>query len=88
MSRIAVEVGAGFVEITISNQTDSNRSITLEGKSIIERADVAPGDGHAPEDAQAGSYEVKAGSKAVAEIRPPCSASARSAELQQRLLLP
>jgi hypothetical protein len=68
------KIGAGPVEITISNQTDSNRSITLEGKSIIERAGpVAPGDtATLQKTLEPGSYEVKAGSaKAVRqEIRP------------------
>jgi hypothetical protein len=68
------KLGAGPVEITISNQTDSNRSITLEGKSIIERAGpVAPGGTATLQKTLApGSYEVKAGStKAVRhEIRP------------------
>jgi hypothetical protein len=68
------KIGAGPVEITISNQTDSNHSITLEGKSIIERAGpVAPGGTATLQKTLApGSYEVKAGSaKAVRhEIRP------------------
>jgi hypothetical protein len=68
------KLGAGPVEITISNQTDSNRSITLEGRSIIERAGpVAPGGTATLQKTLApGSYEVKAGStKAVRhEIRP------------------
>ena len=68
------KIGAGPVEITISNQTDSIRSITLEGKSIIERAGpVAPGaTATLQKTLEPGSYEVKAGStKAVPrEIRP------------------
>jgi hypothetical protein len=68
------KVGAGPVEITISNQTDAEHSITLEGESIVERqGPVAPGDTATIQKTLApGSYEVKAGSeKAVPkEIRP------------------
>jgi hypothetical protein len=68
------KLGAGPVEITISNQTDANHSITLEGKSVVERAGtVAPGDTATLQKTLApGSYEVKAGSaRAVRrEIRP------------------
>ena len=39
------KLGAGPVAITISNQTDSPHSITLEGASTVDRAGpVAPGD--------------------------------------------
>jgi hypothetical protein len=68
------KVGAGPVEITISNQTDAEHSITLEGESIIERqGPVAPGDTTTIQKTLApGDYQVKAGSeKAVRrEIRP------------------
>ena len=68
------KVGAGPVEITISNQTDASHSITLEGDSVVEReGPVAPGDtATIQKTLQPGSYEVKAGtSKAVVkEIRP------------------
>jgi len=68
------KIGAGPVEITISNQTDAEHSITLEGESIVERqGPVAPGDTTTIQKTLApGSYEVKAGSeKAVPrEIRP------------------
>jgi hypothetical protein len=68
------KIGAGPVEITISNQTDSIRSITLEGESIVEReGPVAPGGTATIQKTLApGNYEVKAGSrKAVRrEIRP------------------
>ena len=68
------KLGAGPVEITISNQTKTAHSITLEGESIVERAPaVAPGDTATIQKTLApGSYEVKAGSaKAVRkEIRP------------------
>ena len=68
------KLGAGPVEITISNQTDAVHSITLEGDSIIEReGPVAPGDtATIQKTLEPGSYQVKAGStKAVVkEIRP------------------
>ena len=68
------KVGAGPVEITISNQTDAVHSITLEGDSITEReGPVAPGDtATIQKTLSPGSYQVKAGStKAVVkEIRP------------------
>src|SRR3954454_19752677 len=39
------KIGAGPVAITISNQTDTAHSITLEGSSTIDRAGtVQPGD--------------------------------------------
>jgi hypothetical protein len=68
------KLGAGPVEITISNQTEAKHSITLEGKSVVERGgQVEPG-GTATiqKTLQPGTYEVKAGStKAVRrEIRP------------------
>jgi hypothetical protein len=67
-------VGAGPVEITISNQTDSERTITLEGESITEQeGPVLPGDTATIQRTLApGSYEVRAGSeKAVRkEIQP------------------
>ena len=66
-------LGAGPVEITISNQTDQGHSVTLEGESIVDRqGPVAPGDTVTIQKTLApGSYEVKAGSeKAVPkEIR-------------------
>jgi hypothetical protein len=68
------KLGAGPVEITISNQTDAAHSITLEGKSTIDRTEaVQPGDtATIQKTLRPGSYEVKAGSaKAVTkEIRP------------------
>jgi hypothetical protein len=68
------KLGAGPVEITISNQTKANHTVTLEGESIVERqGPVAPGDTVTIQKTLAkGSYEVKAGSeKAVPrEIRP------------------
>jgi hypothetical protein len=68
------KVGAGPVEITISNQTDSERTITLEGESITEQGGpVQPGDTVTLQKTlEPGSYEVRAGSeKAVRrEIRP------------------
>ena len=39
------KIGAGPVEITISNQTKADHTVTLEGESIVERqGPVAPGD--------------------------------------------
>lgn len=68
------KIGAGPVEITISNQTDAEHSITLEGESIVEReGPVAPGDtATIQKTLEPGSYEVKAGSKKAVkrEIRP------------------
>jgi hypothetical protein len=68
------KVGAGPVQITISNQTDSERTITLEGESITEQqGPVQPGDtATIQKTLEPGSYEVRAGSeKAVRkEIQP------------------
>ena len=68
------KLGAGPVAITISNQTEAAHSITLEGRSTVDRAGpVLPGDtATIQKTLQPGSYEVKAGSaKAVRkEIRP------------------
>jgi hypothetical protein len=68
------KIGAGPVEITISNQTDSVRTVTLEGESISERqGPVQPGDtATIQKTLEQGSYEVKAGSSkaVVKEIRP------------------
>jgi hypothetical protein len=68
------QIGAGPVEITISNQTKADHTVTLEGESIVERqGPVAPGDTLTIQKTLTqGSYEVKAGSeKAVPrEIRP------------------
>ena len=67
-------LGAGPVEITISNQTKADHTVTLEGESIVEReGPVEPGATVTIQKTLAqGSYEVKAGSeKAVPrEIRP------------------
>ena len=68
------KVGAGPVEITISNQTDAAHSLTLEGDSVVEHeGPVAPGDtATIQKTLEPGSYEVKAGSSkaVVKEIRP------------------
>jgi hypothetical protein len=67
-------IGAGPVEITISNQTKADHSVTLEGESIVERqGPVEPGGTVTIQKTLTrGNYEVKAGSeKAVPkEIRP------------------
>jgi hypothetical protein len=87
------KVGAGPVEITISNQTDSPHSITLEGESIVERSDqVEPGaTATIQKTLKPGSYEVKAGSeKAVPrEIQPAVLVIGREREnSNNELLLP
>jgi hypothetical protein len=87
------KIGAGPVEITISNQTDAEHSITLEGESIIERqGPVAPGDTTTIQKTlEPGSYQVKAGSeKAVRrEIRPAVlRIGKRRADSNNELLLP
>jgi hypothetical protein len=68
------KVGAGPVEITISNQTDRKRTITLDGGSITEeQGPVLPGDtATIQKTLTPGTYEVRAGSeKAVRkEIQP------------------
>jgi hypothetical protein len=68
------KLGAGPVEITISNQTDEEHSITLEGESIIQReGPVGPGDtATIQKTLEPGSYEVRAGTEkaVVKEIRP------------------
>ena len=68
------KIGAGPVEITIANQTDTVRTITLEGESIREQqGPVEPGDTTTIQKTlEPGSYEVRAGSeKAVRkEIQP------------------
>jgi hypothetical protein len=68
------KVGAGPVQITISNQTDSIRTITLEGESIRERqGPVQPGDtATIQKTLEPGSYEVRAGSERAVrkEIQP------------------
>jgi hypothetical protein len=68
------KIGAGPVEITISNQTDDAHSITLEGESMVERqGPIGPGDtATIQKTLEPGDYEVKAGSaRAVTkEIKP------------------
>jgi hypothetical protein len=68
------KIGAGPVEITISNQTDSERTVTLEGESITEQqGPVQPGDTATIQKTLApGNYEVRAGSKKAVrkEIQP------------------
>jgi hypothetical protein len=59
------EVGAGQVTITISNQTDGPKTITLEGESITEQVGpVGPLDtAEITRTLNPGSYEVRAGSE-------------------------
>jgi hypothetical protein len=68
------KIGAGPVEITISNQTDSIRTITLQNESVIEKAGpVQPGaTATIQKTLEPGSYEVRAGSKKAVrkEIQP------------------
>jgi hypothetical protein len=68
------KIGAGPVQITISNQTDSVRTITLEGESIRERqGPVQPGDTTTIQKTlEPGSYEVRASSEKALrkEIQP------------------
>jgi hypothetical protein len=68
------KIGAGPVEITISNQTDSERIVTLEGESMREDGGaVQPGATVTLQKTlEPGSYEVKAGSERAVrqEIRP------------------
>ena len=67
-------IGAGPFVITISNQTDSEHTITLEGQSIEESVGpVAPLDTATIQRTLApGTYEVKAGSRRAVkrEITP------------------
>jgi hypothetical protein len=67
-------IGAGPFVITISNQTDAEHTITLEGESIEESVGpVAPLDTATIQRTLApGSYEVKAGSRRAVkrEIAP------------------
>jgi hypothetical protein len=59
------KVGAGPIVITISNQTNSAHTITLEGETIRERVGpVNPqGTGTIQKTLQPGTYKVKAGSE-------------------------
>jgi hypothetical protein len=59
------EVGAGQVTITISNQTDGPKTITLEGESLTEQVGpVGPLDtAEITRTLDPGSYEVRAGSE-------------------------
>jgi hypothetical protein len=67
-------VGAGPIVITVSNQTRRERTITLEGETLVERAGpIAPGDTATIQRTLApGSYEVRAGSETAVrrEIEP------------------
>ncbi len=87
------KVGAGPVGITISNQTDRERIVTLEGESIREQGGtVQPGATVTLQKTlEPGSYEVRAGSeKAVRrEIRPAVLEIGRKREnSNNELLLP
>ena len=87
------KVGAGQVRITISNQTDAAKTLTLEGESISEEVGpVEPLDtGVLRRTLDPGSYEVRAGSeKAVRkEIEPATLEIGRErASSSGELLLP
>jgi hypothetical protein len=68
------KIGAGPVEITISNQSGSVRTVILEGETIrAQQGPVQPGDTTTIQKTlEPGSYQVRAGSeKAVRkEIQP------------------
>jgi hypothetical protein len=68
------EIGAGPILITISNQTDAPKTITLEGGQVTERVGpVDPLDTATIQRTLApGSYEVRAGSRRAVrkEIAP------------------
>jgi hypothetical protein len=69
-------IGAGPFVITISNQTDAEHTITLEGESIVEEVGpVAPLDTATIQRTLApGTYEVRAGSaRAVRTAIAPAS---------------
>jgi hypothetical protein len=86
-------VGAGPFVITISNQTDAEHTITLEGERITEEVGpVAPLDTATIQRTLApGSYEVRAGStKAVPKEIQPASldVGAERKNSNSELLLP
>jgi hypothetical protein len=75
--RVAVppaRVGAGPIVITISNQTQRVRTVTLEGETLVTReGPIKPGDTATIQRTLApGSYEVRAGSPTAVrrEIEP------------------
>jgi hypothetical protein len=67
-------VGAGPIVITISNQTQRVRTVTLEGETLVTRGGpIQPGDTATIQRTLApGSYEVRAGSPTAVrrEIEP------------------
>ena len=67
-------VGAGPVVITVSNQTQRPRMITLEGETLVaEEGPIDPGDtATIQRTLSPGSYEVRAGSETAVrkEIAP------------------
>jgi hypothetical protein len=87
------DIGAGPFVITISNQTDAEHTITLEGESITEEVGpVAPLDTATIQRTLApGSYEVRAGTmKAVRKQIAPASldVGAERENSSSELLLP
>jgi hypothetical protein len=86
-------IGAGPFVITISNQTDAEHTITLEGESIVEEVGpVGPLDTATIQRTLApGSYEVRAGStRAVPKEITPASLDigAERKNSNSELLLP
>jgi hypothetical protein len=86
-------IGAGPFVITISNQTEAEHTITLEGESIVEEVGpVAPLDTATIQRTLApGSYEVRAGSaRAVRREITPASLDigAERKNSNSELLLP
>lgn len=87
------KVGAGPVEITISNQTNEAHTVTLEGASVEERVGpVNPQDvARIQKTLERGTYEVRAGAEqaAVKEIAPArITVGKARAESNRRVLLP
>jgi hypothetical protein len=87
------KLGAGPVLITISNQAQGARTVTLEGESIVQRAGpIQPGDTATIQRTLApGSYEVRAGSRTALrrEIVPAVlDIGAERPDSNNKLLLP
>src|SRR5687767_10322150 len=70
----ASDIGAGPFVITISNQTDDEHTVTLEGETLLQRAgSVQPSNTLTiRRTLEPGSYEVRAGAKRAVkqEIEP------------------
>lgn len=86
-------VGAGPIQITISNQTDEAHTVTLAGASVEERVGpVNPQDtATIQKTLEPGRYEVRAGAeeRGAGRIRPATlRIGPRRRESNERLLLP